>query len=374
MKNHFYTYVFLVGIVSFCCSKIQAQYLGGTGEGSSKNSTIQLTLNGAAINTVGLYQGGIGDGNDKAEFLTTLSGTVIAAIYMGGNGDGHDKESVTITLSGAKLLALYGGGDGDGQDKSEFAGVTTGEEIAQLYKGGDGDGHDKSIFAGVLSGEEIAQLYEGGIGDGHDKSSFAGVVSGEEIAQLYLGGIGDGHDKNLYAGVLDGEALAALYSGGIGDGFAKQSIEYIFDFPGCTFVVNTDNDGFGSLRYAINCAMPGDTIEFSPLLMNNTIDLTSSAIEVEKDIYIDTDRAAGITLDANQVDRAFEIEPTHLVSIKGLRIIVGMEANGGAVLNNGTLTLIDLDIIDPTNNSTTVVRTTLSGTLRIRGQVNIMEN
>ncbi|MEM9547556.1 MAG: hypothetical protein AAGA77_16365, partial [Bacteroidota bacterium] len=361
--------VSLIGFLSIISVNTSwAQFDGGNGDGQDKSGTIQQTLNGASVNTLAMYLGGNGDGQDKDATVITLAGNVLSVMYEGGNGDGHDKDAFLGTLIGQELSFLYLGGNGDGQDKVMFAGVLDGAEIASLYGGGNGDGQDKNMFSGVLDGAEIAQLFGGGVGDGHDKDMFAGVLDGAALAGLYSGGVGDGQDKNTFAGVLDGAELAALYSGGNGDGFTKNVLQYIFDFPGCTFVVNTDDNGFGSLRYAINCASPGDTIEFSPLLINDTIALTSTNLEVTQDLFINGNKAAELTVDASLLNRAFKMGANSL-TIKGLRIIVGTEASGGAVLSSGMLTLMDVDIYDPTNNATSVIQTSMTGSLRIRGEV-----
>ena len=45
----------------------------------------------------------------------------------------------------------------------------------------------------------------------------------------------------------------------------------------CTYTVdNTNDDGLGSLRKAIECASPDDTIHFASSLTNKFINLTSS--------------------------------------------------------------------------------------------------
>ena len=59
------------------------------------------------------------------------------------------------------------------------------------------------------------------------------------------------------------------------------------------------------------------------------------------------------------------------VTIKGLKIIVGTDPSGGAVLNNGLLTLLDVDIYDPTNNATSVIQSSMTGSLTIQGTVTV---
>ena len=373
MKNHvIYNWLFTLFFLAVA-SYTTAQFDGGEGDGAYKSSTIQITLNGAPINTLGMYRGGIGEGQDKQSNIVTLSGDELSVLFRGGKSDGNDKDIFLGTLAGDFLANLYEGGEGDGQNKSLVITTLDGVLLESLYKGGSGDGQDKDPFAGMLDGTEIAQLYGGGNGDGQDKHIFIGVLDGQVLEGLYSGGDGDGNDKNIFIGVLDGQTLSGLYSGGSGDGFSKHMIQYIFDFPGCTFVVNTDDDGFGSLRYAINCAAPGDTIEFSPLLIQDSIVLTSTNLEVTKDLYINGNKTAELTIDGSQIDRAFKLG-TNILTIKGLRIIVGSNLSGGAVLSNGMMTLMDVEIYDPNGTASTVIQTSATGSLTIQGDVKIMEN
>ena len=370
IKSYFYTLICLL----LCCNlQLHAQYEGGDGDGAYKSSTIQITLNGSQINPLGLYRGGHGDGQDKNAAIMTLAGDDLANIYQGGNNDGNSKYAFQGTLAGADLTFLFLGGNGDGNDKFSYQGALDGTLIEGLYLGGIGDGNDKLSFSGVLDGQEIAQLYSGGIGDGNHKLNITTLLSGELLSQLFSGGFGDGFDKNLFVGVLDGSELSGLYSGGFGDGFSKHMIQYIFDFPGCTFVVNADDDGFGSLRYAIDCAAPGDTIDFSPLLIQDSIVLTTGKIDIIKDLFVNGIKTAQLTVDASLAQRAFKTG-SNTITIKGLKIIVGTEPLGGAIQNNGMMTLMDIDIYDPTSNATSVIENAIGGTLTIRGSVTIQEN
>ncbi|MFT4533213.1 MAG: hypothetical protein ACJA1A_002733 [Saprospiraceae bacterium] len=375
MKNLIISYFYTLICILLCCNlQLHAQYEGGNGDGAYKSSTIQITLNGSQINPLGLYRGGYGDGHDKKAAFTTLAGAELTNLYQGGNNDGNSKNAFQGTLEGADLTNLFLGGNGDGNDKFSYQGTLDGTLIEGLYLGGTGDGNDKFSFSGVLDGVELAQLYQGGEGDGHYKSQqILSLLDGEMLSQLYLGGNGDGHDKDFFSGVLDGSTLSGLYSGGIGDGFSKNMIQYIFDFPGCTFVVNKNDDGFGSLRYAIDCAAPGDTIEFSPLLQQESIVLTTGKIDIVKDLYVNGIKAAELTVDANQASRAF-MTGANNITIKGLKIIVGSDPSGGAIQNNSLMTIMDVDIYDPTGNATSVIETTMSGSLTIRGTVTIQEN
>lgn len=378
MKILKYIYLSILSCIIICYSQsINAQYYGGNSDGAQKNSIIQITLNGNQINTLVLYRGGSGDGHDKSSTTTTIAGNELAILYKGGNNDGHSKLSFLTTLGGDDLSILYIGGIGDGHNKSDFLGALDGITISGLYSGGIGDGHDKSSFSGVLTGEEISQLYSGGIGDGHDKLSVSSLLNGEMLNQLYSGGFGDGFDKDAFTGVIDGTLLSGLYSGGSGDGFSKNEIQYIFDFPECTFVVNTDDDGFGSLRYAINCAIDGDTIQFSPLLLDDSILLTTGPLMVFQNLlHIDVDTSKNLTVDGSLTSNTLftGLNGPAELTIKGLNLMSGVDPFGSTIVNGGQLTLEDLDIIDTYNSSATLIATFNGGTLIIKGTVRLLDN
>lgn len=151
-------------------------------------------------------------------------------------------------------------------------------------------------------------------------------------------------------------------------------IQYIFDFPDCTYAVNTDNDNFGSLRYTIECAAPGDTIEFSPLLIQDSIGLSSEPLIISKDLYLNGSRSGELFVEGSLIARAFQIDPGYLVSINGLKIITGTEPTGSGAQNDRFLTLIDVDIFDPNNISNTVTNNTISSVLTIQRLVLVLEN
>src|SRR5690606_13477728 len=65
---------------------------------------------------------------------------------------------------------------------------------------------------------------------------------------------------------------------------------YYIEVLGCSLMVlNTDDDGFGSLRNAIACAEVGSTITFAPELEGDTIYITSDALIIDKDLTLACD-------------------------------------------------------------------------------------
>jgi CSLREA domain-containing protein len=124
-----------------------------------------------------------------------------------------------------------------------------------------------------------------------------------------------------------------------------------------TFIVDTltddsdgsCSDGDCSLRDAIFSAGPsGDVITFG---VTGVIPLTFGQITIDKDITINGPGAGLLTISGESTSRVFFINnTTSVVSITGLTIANGrvIDADGGGILNNGTLTL-DKVIINSNN-------------------------
>ncbi len=106
-------------------------------------------------------------------------------------------------------------------------------------------------------------------------------------------------------------------------------------------VANTADSGPGSLRQAVTDACDGGAIQFAPGLSGQTITLASQ-IMLSKDVTISA--TAPITLSGANAARVFEISPGRTVVLSGLALIdgnAGAAESGGAVSNNGTLTVSD---------------------------------
>ena len=118
----------------------------------------------------------------------------------------------------------------------------------------------------------------------------------------------------------------------------------------CKNVINTANSGNGSLRYAINCAVPGSTLTFDPSLNNQSI-LITAPLNINKDLTISTNQQVTIA-GAGVTGSVFVIESDKVVTLKGLDIECSNAGNGRCITNNGVLTLEQIQLIDPVSTHT----------------------
>lgn len=111
-----------------------------------------------------------------------------------------------------------------------------------------------------------------------------------------------------------------------------------------TFTVTDTSDNAsdtGSLRYAVNTAVNGDTIVFNNVI--GTITLTNGALTISHSITITGPGAGLLTISGNNASQIFIINPgiAGTVSIAGLTLANANNSSGsgGAIINSGTLQL-----------------------------------
>jgi hypothetical protein len=111
--------------------------------------------------------------------------------------------------------------------------------------------------------------------------------------------------------------------------------------------LDTGVAGDGSLRGEIAAATSGDTINFDPSLVGQTITLTNGELAINKSMDIEGLGADQLTVSGNGVSRIFDISSGVTVTIAGMTMTDGLvngsspvlAGTGGAILNFGTLTL-----------------------------------
>ncbi len=149
----------------------------------------------------------------------------------------------------------------------------------------------------------------------------------------------------------------------------------IVEGQGCdNLVTNTALSGPGSLNAALDCAQPGDTIFFSPVISFSTIDLTEGSIPVDMPLTLAAEPGSQVTIRGLQADRLFDVSPSGVLQIEGLHLVSGISLAGSTIQNAGTTILQDV-VIHPNQNlpqGASLIEN--AGILQIRNNVSIMAN
>jgi hypothetical protein len=155
---------------------------------------------------------------------------------------------------------------------------------------------------------------------------------------------------------LEERTLLAVMAGGI-----EQATELVAPTEATTWVVNTLEDPISwdmsddvlSLREAISYTQKGDVIIFDTSLADGTITLNGKELTISKGITIDATSIGGITIDANNKSRVFNIDggdsdyPTELnyLTITGGKTPKGAGIYGCGIYTTKTLNILNCNII-----------------------------
>ncbi|MBC7885975.1 MAG: hypothetical protein H7X99_10905 [Saprospiraceae bacterium] len=146
-----------------------------------------------------------------------------------------------------------------------------------------------------------------------------------------------------------------------------------FKIDDCTDVRNTTDSGVYSLRDAIACAPDGGEVNIEFHVYNQVI-LLDSLIQINKYITITGFPSKNVTVSgADYTGSVFSIASGKSVLINGLKIECSQGGSDGrCVINNGILTLSDIDLkdINPFVTGSTLINTG-SGILTIENAVTI---
>lgn len=115
-------------------------------------------------------------------------------------------------------------------------------------------------------------------------------------------------------------------------------------------VTNTGDSGPGTLRQAIDCITSGDTITFSAAMTGQFIDLTSTTIQIKKNINIYRTPATKIKIRALNDLPIFNVQSGYYLYLRNTDLYPDSGLTGRAAINEGTLTLDDSIIYEQALN------------------------
>ncbi len=339
---------------------------GGLGGGIINSGTMTLTDTTVSNNSV-FIGGGIFNGGTMTLTNATVSGN--SAEYRGGGleNSGGMLMLINTTVSGNSAGYIGGGIYNETYNQSYGPVMLVNTIIA---------GNSAGSLAPDLEGSFDSQGYNLiGITDGSTGGDFeaTGDLTGTAAAPLdpMLAPLGSYGGPTQTMALLPGSP--ALGGGSMVSGVTTDQRGFPLDMPTpdigafqnqAILVVNTTSDGNGgpgllTLRQAINLANvleTAETIHFDPTVFATpqTITLTQGQLELSDTGGLVTINgpAAGLTVSGGGVSRVFQVEAGVTASISGATITggamgpngYGQFANGGGVLNDGTLTLTD-DIV-----------------------------
>jgi hypothetical protein len=136
------------------------------------------------------------------------------------------------------------------------------------------------------------------------------------------------------------------FSASQGSSTSKTDGSQAFDMPPfcCTYVSNTADSGNGSLRAAVQCASPGDTIQFLNFIRQDTIRLTTSSLMINKDLTISKPEGWNMVI-ASLGNYPVFVNTNNLI-LENVNILAGSGTGVRGISNTGNIYLKSVEIKD----------------------------
>ncbi|HQW01656.1 MAG TPA: hypothetical protein PLR30_04230, partial [Saprospiraceae bacterium] len=138
----------------------------------------------------------------------------------------------------------------------------------------------------------------------------------------------------------------------------------------CKVVTNGNDDGIGSLRFAIaQCSNPEDYIYIAEFI--DSIFLVSDTIILDKNLSIFHSGNEKVVIQTTSSSPVFKTNPGVLITLNNIEIHSGGVASSKALLNNGNTILWNVDIINSIPGEIPVMNTgilEISETVQIKNQ------
>lgn len=137
-------------------------------------------------------------------------------------------------------------------------------------------------------------------------------------------------------------------------------------------VTNDQDNGVGSLRYAIDCIMDNDTVTIAPTLYNQNITLSGSSIDVNKNVHIiQSGVTTKLAVTANNFYPIFNVFSGKNLDLKYVDLMPDAGLWGRAIVNNGSLTLDNVNILEAIINLGSGSSIQNNGIITIKGNTQI---
>ncbi|MBE6499250.1 MAG: hypothetical protein E7Z80_01705 [Methanobrevibacter thaueri] len=141
--------------------------------------------------------------------------------------------------------------------------------------------------------------------------------------------------------ILATSAVSAAEANVTSESFAQATDDVNLTSTDNTDALTTGGGNFADLQTAINNPQAGKVI----LTSNYTRVGSEGAVLIEDDIEID---GKGFTIDGNNAGGIFNIKEGVIVALQNITLINGKNTNGGAIYNNGILTITNSKFINNT--------------------------
>jgi len=142
---------------------------------------------------------------------------------------------------------------------------------------------------------------------------------------------------------------------------------------GCnSMVTNLNDSGPGSLRDAASCVGPGDEITIDPSLVNGTI-MLNSPIEIDSDVMLMLSGTNTIDISTTSVGPLFTVLSDGNLQLNNVNLNAGTGTFGSVLINEGTISLQNVDIYKSPANATPTALIFNTGTIEVDGESSINE-
>lgn len=136
-------------------------------------------------------------------------------------------------------------------------------------------------------------------------------------------------------------------------------------------VTNTNDDGPGSLRMALRSTTAGDTLRFTPFVINSTINLTSGPLIFQQNICINQPNTDIVKIASATNQNLLTIDQNSTAILKNLELYCANVAADKGIINYGNLFIENITV---NNNSNIGVLLKNFGNINVNGKLIFSQN